>query len=148
MLLASCVDIGHSSILVSLEIHDKISVLLATEHAWSDVVSRKLEIGLRLPLRCKGAVAVHERVGEYRVAIDVFNRVIAVFRLERDEIRVVHDMVGAVGLVSQIHSLHSVGDIDGVCPGVLLLDVGDFDAWRGESGRDEQGGRGRAHLFS
>ena len=113
----------HLALRVCLQIHDEVGIFLAPEDGWGHGAAGELEVGLGVPLRGEGAVALDEAVGEDGVAVDVLDGGVAVLRLEGGEIGVVHDMVEAVCLVGLGDALDGVGDVHGVGPGVLLLDV-------------------------
>ena len=132
-------------LLVRFEVHDQIGVLLASEHGRRGGVGDELEVVGGLPLGGEGSVAVDEAVCEDGVAGGVADGIAArVLRLESCEIRIVYDMVQTVGLVGFVHALDGVGDVHGVGPGVLLLDVCNLDAWGGVEGAgEESGGDGR-----
>ena len=108
---------------ICFQIHDEVSVFLAPEDGRGHGAAGELEVGFGVPLSGEGTVALDEAVGEDGVAVDVLDGGVAVFGLEGGEIGVVYDMVEAVGLVGLGDALDGVGDVHGVGPGVLLLDV-------------------------
>ena len=111
------------ALLVRLEVDYEVRLLLAPEDGWGHGAAGELEVGLGVPLSGEGAVALDEAVGEDGVAVDVLDGGVAVLGLEGGEIGIVYDMVEAVCLVGLGDALDGVGDVHGVGPGVLLLDV-------------------------
>ena len=116
----------------------QIRIFLAAKYARRHGAAGQLQICFGLPLGGEGAVALDEAVGEDGVAVYVLDGGVAVLGLEGGEVGVVDDVVEAVGLVGLVHALDGVGDVDGVCPGVLLLDVCDFDARRSQEAAGEE----------
>ena len=126
------------ALLVGFQVNNQIRVFLASEDGWSHGAAGELLIHGGVPLGGEGSVALDEAVGEYGVAVDVGDGGRAALRLEGGEVGVVDDVVEAVGLVGLVDALDGVCYVHGVCPGVLLLDVGYFDAWSGEEAAGEK----------